>query len=685
MADRAQALRERLLATFRIEAGEHLRAIGIELDAIAAEPAATDALERLERLFRAMHTLKGAARSVGIAAFEEAAHRCEALVSAAIARREPPEPALLRALQDAADLLAGYLGGTATDEQLAHAGVVTADAAPVVAPPAAVPEAPHEAIRVDTERLDRLVALAENLLGPKLAAAEHAARALELVEAVRDLRERRAPPEELRTLEARARALAVTLRGDARTLRTTVDDLYDELLRVRLTPASTMLEGFPRMVRDLCRITGKDVTWQSTGGHLEIDRKVLALVKDPLVHMVRNAIDHGIESPEARAAAGKPRRGHVSVTVAPVEGGRISIEVADDGRGFALDALRDAAVRAHHASAADVAGLSDAEVAELAFSAGVSTTRVVTTISGHGRGLAIVREAIERIEGRVTTRSSPGVGTVIRLELPASIVTYRALLVAAEGERFLLPVEAIERGFLFEPGPVDAALPHAHLRDVLGLPRRAAEDVDADERSEIPALLVRSGERRGILLVDEVLGEHEVVVKDLRPPLRRVRNVLAAGLLGTGDLVLVLRPLDVLHGLRAPTRRDVEPVAAAPRVVRLLVVDDSITTRTMEMGLFEAAGYAVRGAADGVDAWELLQAEEIDIVVSDVDMPRMDGFALCAHIRAHRELSALPIVLVTAREAQEDEERGLRAGANAYVLKSGFDQSTLLEIVRRFA
>jgi two-component system, chemotaxis family, sensor kinase CheA len=174
-------------------------------------------------------------------------------------------------------------------------------------------------------------------------------------------------------------------------------------------------------------------------------------------------------------------------------------------------------------------------------------------------------------------------------------------------------------------------------------------------------------------------------VKDLRPPLRRVRNVLAAGLLGTGDLVLVLRPLDVLHGLRAPTRRDVEPVAAAPRVVRLLVVDDSITTRTMEMGLFEAAGYAVRGAADGVDAWELLQAEEIDIVVSDVDMPRMDGFALCAHIRAHRELSALPIVLVTAREAQEDEERGLRAGANAYVLKSGFDQSTLLEIVRRFA
>lgn len=685
MTDRAHGLRERLLATFRIEADEHLQAIGTELDAIAAAPAAAaDALDRLERLFRAMHTLKGAARSVGLAEFEAATHRCEALVSAAIARRDAPGAALLRTLQDAADLLSGYLSGKHPAEGLTAAGVVSEEAAPVAPALAAAPDAPREVIRVDTDRLDRLVALAENLLGPKLAAAEHAARALEIVETIRDLRERRAPPEELRALEARARQLAVTLRGDARTLRTTVDDLYDELLRVRLTPASTMLEGFPRMVRDLCRITGKDVTWLSTGGRLEVDRKVLALVKDPLIHMVRNAIDHGIEPPDARAAAGKPRRGHVSVTVAPAEGGRISFEVADDGRGFAIDALRDAAVRARHASAADVAGLSDAEVAELAFNAGVSTTPVVTTISGHGRGLAIVREAIERIEGRVTTRSTPGVGTVIRLELPASIVTYRALLVAAEGARFLLPVDAVERGFLFEPGTVDPALPCAHLRDVLGLAPQTGGAV-ANERREIPALLVRSGERRGVLLVDEVLGEHEVVVKDLRPPLRRVRNVLAAGLLGTGDLVLILRPLDVLQGLRAPRHRDDAPVAAPQRALRLLVVDDSITTRTMEVSMFEAAGFTVRGAGDGLAAWELLQTEEIDIVVSDVDMPRMDGFELCARIRARPELATLPIVLVTARETREDEERGLRAGANAYVLKSGFDRSTLLEIVQRFA
>jgi len=666
MADRAQALRERLLATFRVEADEHLRAIATELEVIGAAPA-SDVAGHLERLFRAMHTLKGAARSVGIAEVEAETHRCEALISEAIARSAPPDAAFVRTLQDAADLLAARLAGKSTAEQPATTL-------------AAVADAPREEIRVETDRLDRLVVLAENLLTPKLAAAEHVTRAMEIVEALRELRERRAPPEELRAVEARARQLAVTLRTDARTLRTTVDDLYDELLRVRLTPASTMLEGFPRMVRDLCRITGKEVVWHSSGGQLEIDRKVLALVKDPLIHMVRNAVDHGIEPPDVRAAAGKPRRGRITVTVAPVEGGRVSIEVADDGRGFALDALRDAAVRSRLAAAADVAALSDAEVAELAFNAGVSTTPVVTTISGHGRGLAIVREAIERIEGRVSTRSTPGVGTVIRLELPASIVTYRALLVAAAGERYLIPVDAIERATHFSRR--DETLPNAHLRDVLGLTPRADGD---DEPRDLPALVLRSGERRGVLVVDEVIAEHEVVVKDLRPPLRRVRNVLAAGLLGTGDLVLVLRPLDVVQALRTTRRREAVVAPPAPRALRLLVVDDSVTTRTMECSMFESAGYAVRGATDGIDAWDILQTETFDVVVSDVDMPRMDGFELCVRIRAHPELASLPIVLVTARETHEDEERGLRAGANAYVLKSGFDQSTLLEIVQRFA
>jgi two-component system chemotaxis sensor kinase CheA len=196
-------------------------------------------------------------------------------------------------------------------------------------------------------------------------------------------------------------------------------------------------------------------------------------------------------------------------------------------------------------------------------------------------------------------------------------------------------------------------------------------------------LILRSGERQGALVVDEILGEQEIVIKDFRPPIRRVRHVLAAGLLGTGSLVLVLRPLDILLALAAPPSPQGDTAPAVPRVLRVLVVDDSITTRTMERNLFEAAGYRVRVAADGIDGWHLLQNDEIDVVVSDIDMPHMDGFELTSRIRAHPRLAELPVVLVTALEAREDKERGLRVGANAYVRKSGFDQSTLLDIVRR--
>ena len=500
--------------------------------------------------------------------------------------------------------------------------------------------------------------------------------------------------EELHSLEMRARQLVSVLRQDSRVLTTAVDDLNDEMRRVRMMPAASILDAFPLMVNDLCRETGKEVDWSVVGANLEVDRKVLELVKDPLIHMVRNAIDHGIEAPGVREAAGKPRRGSLVVTVAPSEGGRISIEVADDGKGFALDALRDAAVRSRLASADQLAALSDDEVADLAYSAGVSTSPVITTISGHGRGLAIVRERIERVEGRISTRSTPGAGTVIRLEFPASIVTYRALLVEVHGRNFLLPLDSIEHVFAVKQAEVTAGLargslthderayPFGSLGPMLGLPRVAEDEVAYG--SVRSCVMLRGGERVGVLLVDDVLGEHEVVIKDLRPPLRRVRNVLTTALLGTGELVLVLRPLDLIASITVRSlARPYAEVKAMPRVLRVLVVDDSTTTRTMERNMFEAAGYSVRVASDGSDAWDIVQSEEFDVVVSDVDMPRMNGFELTSHIRGEPRFAELPVVLVTALEAREDKEQGVRVGANAYVLKSGFNSANLLDIVRR--
>ena len=257
----------------------------------------------------------------------------------------------------------------------------------------------------------------------------------------------------------------------------------------------------------------------------------------------------------------------------------------------------------------------------------------------------------------------------------------------------LIPLDAVERTFMLPRARADAALqqralvvdglmlPCARLGAILRLP---GTPLPHDQRS-VPCVVVESGGQYGALLVEHIAGESEIVLKDFEPPLRRINNVLASGLLGTGELVLVLRPLDLLLSMHL----EPSPTAAAPTTLRpaprVLVVDDSITTRMMERNLFEAAGYAVRAAADGIDAWEILQSEEIDVIVSDVDMPRMDGFELTERVRSNPRLAELPVVLVTALEAREDKERGIRVGANAYVLKSGFNQAHLLDIVRRLA
>jgi two-component system chemotaxis sensor kinase CheA len=738
VADRAEEFRQRLRETFRIEAGDHLQAINVALDRAAATDGAVD----VDTLFRAMHTLKGAARSVGFTDIESLCQRSESLLSEMTHGRQAWSVPIGMALRDAADGIAAMLVGTlpaervgtlatALDTAAAATKVAGKDepapaAAPAsatpaaAAPTAAAPEHPKEfavspsrrprkeqaaalggvqgpSIRVELDRLDRLAGLAEDLLIPKLAAATRAGLAREIAEGLTGLRSaagnNAALQESLHAVEASARQLSRSLAADHTQLRSAVDDLIEETRRVRMMPAASVLEAFPRMVRDICRETGKQASWQVTGAEIEVDRKVLDTLKDGLIHMVRNAVDHGIEAPAERTAAGKPAQGAITLAIGPVDQGRrVAFEISDDGRGLDLDAIAEAAVRSRVVGGNQIEGLSASERIDLAFRAGVSTNPVISSISGNGLGLSIVRERVERIDGHLTVRSAPGVGTIIRIEVPTSIAVYRGLLVRASGAPLLWPLESVERTIAVPRATAEAALagrrmldhdgaalPINRLSAVLGLPTSAATD-----DGELPAVVARADGRRGVFLVDEVIGNCEALIKELMAPLIRLRNISAAGLLGTGEHVLVLRPADLLRSIQ--TAQGVEVQAAAPRDTRrrqILVVDDSITTRTMERNLFEGAGYAVRVAADGLDAWTLLQTEPVDLVVSDIDMPRMSGFDLTARIRADGRLTDLPIVLVTALEAREDKERGVELGANAYVLKSTFDQTNLLEIVAR--
>lgn len=748
-----EEMQKQLLATFREEAAEHLQVLTLEVDALAAAPADGSARGHVNVLFRVVHTLKGAARSVRSSDIESACQESEYFLQRLTRGEISIDSGTVRALRATVDRLQSLISNLFSEGR-APSSATAPSPAPTPSPPApaeiekptaelaalATPEGQSmpasdqmespalpweartpparpemerlwktESVRVDVGRLDRLMQIAEDLLMPSLVAKERVQAARHLTEQLTslrgDLRKARFSPKtadrqtaldpavlgRIGGLEMLARQLSTALADDSKVLRSVVEDLLQETKQARMMPVSTMLAAFPAMVKDLGRELGKDVKLRLRETNVEIDRKVIELVKDPLMHIVRNAVDHGIEAPAEREAAGKAKRGRITISVRSVEAGWVIIEVVDDGRGLNIAALRDAVARSNLVTPARIAALSDDEILNFAFAPGVSTKTVITSLSGLGLGLAIVREQIERVDGKVEIRSVANEGTTIRLEVPASVVSYRGLLVSVGNQKMLWPAETVERvigisrqeatsagrsGVLVHDGE---ALPFGDLGTVIF---GRAVDRSRESRPLISCVLARSGTRGGILIVDEVHGEMEVLIKDLPLPLRRIRNISATGLLASGQLALILRPSDLLVSLRSGATDTAQEVNDT-RPARVLIVDDSITTRTMERNLFETAGYDVLVAADGLEAWNILQAEPVDIVVSDIDMPGLDGFELTARIRSHKKLTDMPVVLVTALETREDKERGILVGANAYVLKSSFDQSNLLQIVGR--
>jgi two-component system, chemotaxis family, sensor kinase CheA len=701
-------IKAHLLATFRVEAAEHLDALRSHLLALDDVASPEQASELVESSFRAMHTLKGAARSVSLLDVERLCQACESVLSTIGRQGLVPARPVLAQLEEAVDGIGRLLedgGSVPVGDLVARVERVAAEpAAAEPRPPpgreggaADVPRAPAAGtIRLGAEKLDALLRRGEELLALKLAADDRVRDAEALVAEVTSLRRAHehdgsAPVDsELRAVEARARTMLGRLQRDRRTTEASVDGLLDEARRTRMMPASTILGPFARMVRDLAGSDGKEAQWIVRGGEHEIDRKVLETIKDPLIHLVRNAVDHGIEPPDERQAAGKPRRGRVSVSFTPVEDSRIEVVVADDGRGIDVERVREAAVRARLVDAEAAAVLTDEAVFALIYRSGLSTSFVITDVSGHGLGLAIVKERVEGLDGEIRVESRPGAGTAVRMTMPAAIATFRGLLVKAAGRPFLISVGAVERalgggGELATVQGREAirwdgeAVPVAQLDALLELPPPAGGTEPGDQPA---CVIVRGGGARAGVLVDELIGDTEVLVKELARPLAGVRHVAGAGLLGSGDIVLILRPSDLVAAARE-RRAPAAPAAAPQGPPLVLVVDDALTTRAMERSLLEAAGYSVSVAADGRDAWTALQGERFDLVVSDVDMPRMNGFELTSRIRADSRFADLPVVLVSALESREDKERGIEVGANAYVMKSSFEQSSLLDIIRR--
>ena len=593
-----------------------------------------------------------------------------------------------------------------------------------------------ETVRIPTAKLDPLLLQAEEMISAKMAASQ---RAAELQEIKRTLvlwktesekwknrgqgsGSREHPSSDLRplipelnefsawsetrlnALQSQVAAATQAVEQDQRSLRRMVDDHLEAMKKVLMLPVGSLVEVLPKLARDLARAQGKEVELTIQGADIEIDKRILEELKDPLIHLVRNCVDHGMKKPEERTQGGKPSCGKIQLNFIAKDNRQMEISVSDDGSGIDLDNVRAAAAKLGLLPA-DAGGKLDRQKAmQLVFHSGISTSPMITDISGRGLGLAIVREKVEKLGGTVSVESQTSVGTIFRLLLPMTLATFRGVLVQVREYIFVLPAINVERVLRVREEDIKTVenretirldgqiLSMARLRDTLELPVRkngsgAKKAPSQPEGSYMPVIILTSAETRMAFLVDAVLQEQEVLVKELGAQLKRVRNIAGATVLGTGKVVPVLNVQDLMKSAvrsAAVTRKETVTGSAPIKTGRVLVAEDSITSRTLLKNILETAGYQVATAVDGTDAFTQLRSNEFDLVVSDVDMPRMNGFELTTKIRADKKLGELPVVLVTALETREDKERGIEAGANAYIIKSSFDQSNLLEVIRRF-
>ncbi|SMC20815.1 two-component system, chemotaxis family, sensor kinase CheA [Desulfacinum hydrothermale DSM 13146] len=475
-----------------------------------------------------------------------------------------------------------------------------------------------------------------------------------------------------------------------------VDDLMEGAKEVLLQPVSILFSGLSRMVHELSRHLGKEARLETEGEDVELDRRILEELKDPLVHLIRNAVDHGLEEPAARQAAGKNPVGVVRLRVVRRDAGTAILYVEDDGRGVPLDQVKGQAVTRGFLSRAEADALSDEEALQLIFRSDLSTSPLVTDLSGRGLGMAIVKDKVDNLGGKIRVTSEAGRGTRFELQLPISLATFRGVLVEEAGRFFILPTLCVEA--VVRPGKEDvrraegtwtishqgAVVPLHRLADVLGLGPSGNGSDSQEGCSNV--VIVQAGGKRRALQVDAILGESEMVLKPLGTYLGRVHNLWGATVLGDGRVVPVLNPLDLVRQPESRGSVDARKDAAGGDTGRqwnVLVAEDSVTSRTLLQNILTAAGYRVKTAVDGMDAYTQLCEEPFDLVVSDVEMPRLDGFELTAKIRANDKLKDIPIVLVTSLDSREDRERGMEVGADAYIVKGSFDQSHLLEVMDR--
>lgn len=667
---------------FLREAEEHLSSLQKGLLLLEKEPGNT---ALVHELLRNAHTLKGSARMVGLEDTSAIAHRMEDALQDIDEGRKPVDGGVIDLLLQGTDAISRMTAALARGEESPvdvekfvaafDRGESTTDA--VKAGDQQEPEALGDTVRASVKTLDSLV----NLIG-------------ELI-----INKKRFEDKTLRlksiSRNAHVEGLQEFHHGfeeDVLYLDYLIQELHMQAMSLRMLPLKTITDSLQRQIRDLAKGQGKEIRLEVVGENIEVDRVLLESLKPMFIHILNNAVDHGIESPEIRQENGKNAKGLIRI-VARHEGNSVRIDIRDDGRGMDPEKIKQAALRRGVIDKEEAALLRNDEALYLTLRPGFSTSEIVTDLSGRGVGMDVVSKNIEKVKGNLVLKSVVGQFTEINLQLPLTLSVIDVLMILISGESFSIPLSYVQETIKIRSGDIatvgskevvsvrGVTVPLVSLAAILGLPEKKS----FTEMGKISAVVLKWRDHAVACTVEAILGSSEIVVKGLGDQLKNVKYVFGATILGDGSPSLILNVPDLFASAEGEgataIRKAFEETQAARIKGSILVVDDSITTRTMERSILISHGYQVQLAVSGEDALEKVANDRFDLVISDVEMPGINGFELTRRLRDMVEFRNVPVIIVSSLSRDEDKRKAIESGAQAYIVKGSFEQGALLDTV----
>lgn len=706
-----------LLGDFKIEAAEHQLSITDGLLKLEKSPPPDEYKKIVETTFREFHSLKGAARAVNQTDIERICQSVESvfqklknetiilssplldliykcndflntMVSEIDITNKSIKPGIYMPLLKSMDnLIMVPTPQPSENKTITFVQENNPEKEPAKIIPETEKQSPElpinerntskETVRIATRKLENLLLQAEEFIGVKATLGYH----------IKELQKTNHP--DLLILQR-------DMSHFHHNLSRMVDDLLFDIKSTLLFPFTSLLEIVPKIIRDLGKEFDKKIELSVSGAETEIDRRILEAMKDPLIHLIRNCIDHGIETTEIRKSKNKPSTGKISIHISQEAGRTVEFTLRDDGAGINRKKLIENIIKNGLTTAESIDRMGDHELLSYIFRSGISTSQFITDLSGRGLGMAIVAEKVNGLGGSIVVDSIPDHGTKFTITLPLTLSTFRGVLVKSSEQQFIISTTAVERAIRISYNEIKfveskpffsrngESIALVNLGDVLGVQNRKKNII---RLMQLSVLILSTAQNKIGFIVDEVQGEQEGIVKDFGPQLVHIKNMAGATVLGNGQVIPILNIPELMESA-LQTKSTIQEMnqekeQTVESIQNILVAEDSITSRTLLRNILETAGFMVKTAVDGMEAFQFIQTDSFDLVVSDIEMPNMNGFELTSKIRNDARFTHIPVVLVTALSSDFDKQRGMDSGANAYIVKSNFEQSNLVETIKR--